>query len=300
MGKTLVIDLNNFCHRVLTGAKAIAKRPASAPGGDPFLFVFVRSLRALVAEHEPTSMVLVKEGSPQHRYELFKEYKGNRRVKENDPKLQEKWDDLMALKGKIDDVVNFSLKDLEVTVLRHPRLEADDVIASYARFLATKDEDVVVVSNDGDFAQLLHGELTGRISVWDPGKKAFMPKPEHDPVVFKALVGDKSDNIPGVPGYGPKKAARAATYSSEIGDEQRRSFEDSDTYQRNVKLIEFARMDEDAWYRVDAMRGHWDPAALMIDFHAFGFTSLTQDKVLQTYYDTFGGMTPAKLPMRTQ
>ena len=63
-----------------------------------------------------------------------------------------------------------------MTVLRHARLEADDLIANYARFLAEKGEDVVVASNDKDFAQLLW-EGHERVSVWDPGTKAFVAKP---------------------------------------------------------------------------------------------------------------------------
>lgn len=217
-------------------------------------------------------------------------------MKEDDPKLQEKWAELMAFKEKVDEAINFALKNLEVTVLRHGRLEADDLIANYARFLADKGEEVVVASNDKDFVQLLSG-APENIKVYDTGKKEFVTPPEYDPVVYKALVGDKSDNIPGVDGFGPKKAAKAAADPSfepdKLGQEQ---FE---AYERNLKLVRFFDMSEDDWYRVEAMRGKWDPAALMIDFHTYGFASLTGDKTLSKFYDTFGGMTQAKLPVQT-
>lgn len=294
MNKTLIVDFQNFAHRCKAGF---------SNEGTAFLFKFVRNLRALVAEHSPTSLVLVKEGSPAHRYELFKEYKGQRKVKEDDPKLQEKWAELMGFKEQVDDAVNFALKNLEVTVLRHARLEADDLIANYAYFLADKGEDVVVASNDKDFVQLLHNAgrmdgLRGTIQVYDIGKKEFMSAPEYDPIVYKALAGDKSDNIPGVPGFGPKKAAKAAAdpnFPATLS-----GTEAGDTYERNLKLVEFATMTDEDWYRVEAQRGRWDPAALMIDFHTYGFASLTKDKALQSYYDTFDGMKPAKLPVQTQ
>ena len=241
---------------------------------------------------------MVKEGSPKHRYELFSEYKQNRKVKEDDPKFQEKYMELMGFKEKVDEAVAFSLKNLEVTVLRHPKLEADDVIANYARFLSEKGEEVVVVSNDKDFAQLLwEGHET--VSVWDPGTKEFFSKPSVNPMVVKALTGDKSDNIPGIPGYGPKKAEKAASdeeFSRMYADNGELAAE----FKRNLSLIEFAKMADEDWYRVEMMRGKWDPAAIMIDFHTYGFSTLVKEKALQSYYDTFGEMVPAKLPVQTR
>lgn len=294
MGKTLVVDFQNFAHRCKAGF---------SNEGTAFLFKFVRNLRALVGEHQPTSVVLVKEGSPAHRYELFKEYKGQRKIKEDDPKLEEKWKKLMGFKEKADEAIQFALKNLEVTVLRHARLEADDLIFNYVRFLADKGEDVVVVSNDKDFAQLLwdikQRPAPGLVTVWDPGTKAFAKTPDVDPIIVKALTGDKSDNIPGVQGFGPKKALAAAAdpdFASTYGD----SGPFAEDFNRNRKLIEFAKMADEDWYRVEMMRGKWDPAALMIDFHTYGFASLTKDKALQSYYDTFGDMVPAKLPVQTR
>lgn len=304
MGKTLVVDLQNFAHRCKAGF---------SNEGTAFLFKFVRNLRALVAEHQATSLVLVKEGSPQHRYELFKEYKGQRKVKEDDPKLKEKWAELMGFKEKVDEAVYFALKNLEVTVLRHARLEADDVIANYARFLAEKGEDVVIASNDKDFVQLLAKDdtfaCTHHIGVYDIGAKAFR-KPLVDAnsvtrltreqvIRMKALTGDKSDNIPGVPGFGPKKAL-GAVQTPDWDPATALSPESLEVFERNVKLVEFAKMESDDWYRVEMQRGKWDPAALMIDFHTFGFATLTTDKALNSYYSTFGDMTVAKVPVQTR
>jgi DNA polymerase-1 len=289
MGKTLILDLQNFAHRAKAGF---------SNDGTGFLFKFIRNLRALVAEHKPTSLVMVKEGSPKHRYELFPEYKQNRKVKEDDPKAQEKWSELMGFKEKVDEAIAFSLKNLEVTVLRHAKLEADDVIANYARFLSEKGEEVVVVSNDSDFAQLLWKGHES-ISVWNPGTKKFLSKPSVNPVVVKALTGDKSDNIPGIPGYGPKKAEKAAAVyevTALVVDDGEQALQ----FKRNLSLIEFAEMSEEDWYRVEMMRGKWDPAAIMIDFHTYGFSTLVKEKALQSYYDTFGEMVPAKLPVQTR
>lgn len=286
MSKTLVLDLNNFGHRCRAGF---------TDGKNAFIFKFVRNLRSLVEKHKPDSMVFVKEGSPKHRYEIYKEYKGHRKIKEDDPELQEKFSKLMEFKNELEEAVKFALKDLEVTVIRHAELEADDLIANYAHFLVEQGEEVVVVSNDKDFAQLVYQDE--RIKVWDPGKKDFVEKPQHDPVMLKVLSGDKSDNIGGISGYGPKKAqllcqaiAEGKFSISDFSQEQR------ETYERNMKLVNFYKMTEQDWSRVESISGRWDAGALIVDFTYYEFGSLLKDSVLYKYYDTFGNMKRAKLP----
>ena len=284
---TLLLDLNNFGHRCRAGF---------TNDGSAFLFKFVRNLRALVAEINPTSLVFVKEGSPEHRYEIFPEYKGNRRVKKDDPEVEKKWKEIMELKEQLDEAVQFCLKNLEVTVLKHPKCEADDLIANIAHALAKEGKDVVVASNDQDFKQLLTTDEFGKIRVYDLGKKEYMTKPEHDALVYKAIVGDKSDNIPGIPGYGPKKALKLTQAIADGSfDLEHLGQEHYDVYQRNLKLIKFLELDQDQWRRVQADRGKWDPAALMIDFCMLGMESLAEEKAYNRMCDTFGSLQRAVL-----
>jgi len=279
----MLLDLNNFAHRCRAGF---------TNDGSAFLFKFVRNLRALVAEINPTSLVFVKEGSPEHRYELYPEYKGNRRVKKDDPEAEKKWVELMALKEQVDEAVNFCLKNLEVTVLKHPKCEADDLIANVARALAKEGKDVVVASNDKDFTQLL-GE-SPHIRVYDIGAKDYMPQPTVNVRVYKALIGDKSDNVPGVPGFGPKKAEKAAS-DPNFDPVTALSPESLTIYERNLKLITFLELDQDSWRKVQADRGRWDPAALMIDFCMLGMESLAEEKAYNRMCETFGSLSQAAL-----
>ena len=265
-------------------------------GGSAFLYKFIRSMKALVSELEPTSLVLIREGSPQHRYEIFEGYKAHRKVKEDDPELQEKWKELMALKEQLDEAIGMCLKDLEVTVLRHPKLEADDVAASLARWIASRGREAVVASTDGDFEQLLSCRRDG-ISVWDPSKKAYLSKPDHDPVVRKALQGDKSDGIPGVPGYGPKRAGAAARDLDFLADPLASLGEDGHaTYERNLRLIRFFEMGDADWKKVEVSRGRWDPAALLVDYGYHGFGSLVEQKAYDAHCAAFGSLEAAELP----
>jgi 5'-3' exonuclease len=284
---TMLLDLNNFAHRCRAGF---------TNDGSAFLFKFVRNLRALVAEIGPSSLVFVKEGSPEHRYELFPEYKGHRRVKKDDPEVEKKWKDIMELKEQVDEAVNFCLKNLEVTVIKHAKCEADDLIANVARALAKEGKPCVVASNDKDFAQLLFEDQTGLIKVFDTGTKEYVAKPEQDPLVLKAIQGDKSDNIPGIPGYGPKKAAKlAAAIKDGTFDLEHLGQEHYEVYQRNHKLVKFFELDQDAWRRVEAARGKYDPAGLMIDFCMLGMESLTEKKTYDRICETFGSLKQAVL-----
>lgn len=297
----LLVDHNNLGHRCRVGL---------GNEGSAFLYKYLRTLRALVAEVGATQLILVKEGSPDHRYEVYPEYKGNRRVKPDDPKANEKWAEVMAFKEKLDEPIDFCLKNLEVSVLKHPKLEADDLIANLARHFASKGKDVVVASNDQDFVQLL-GDGDPRIRVYDTGAKDFVVPPTvfslskgksdglqaltvKQLITFKALTGDKSDNIPGVPGFGPKKALKAACDPG-FDPATALSAESLATFERNVKLVEFKPLDDDGWRRAQLSQGRFDPAAIMVDFHMLDMPSMAAEPAYSRFIDTFGKLTRVTL-----
>ncbi len=96
--------------------------------------------------------------------------------------------------------------------IEQPDFEADDLIATYARAAAAQGATVTIVSSDKDLMQL----VSDRISMWDPIKQRPIGDAEvrekfgvgPDKVVeVQALIGDSVDNVPGVPGIGPKTAA---------------------------------------------------------------------------------------------
>ncbi len=135
------------------------------------------------------------------RKEIFKDYKANR------PEAPE------DLKTQLPIAINL-IKEMGFKIIEIPGYESDDIIASLATTAANKGIKVKIVSHDKDMYQLIKD---GKIVIFDPLKKIEIdekgciekfgvhPKNFRD---FQALVGDRSDNIPGVKGIGEKTAAK--------------------------------------------------------------------------------------------
>lgn len=286
----LLLDLANFAFR----CRMSFGKPLPEGAKSNFTFQFLRNLRSLVDTLKPTSLVLVKEGSPAHRYEIYPEYKGHRKVKADDPEAEKKFAEIMTLKEQVDEAINFALKNLEVTVIKHPKCEADDLIANVARAFAKEGKNCIIASNDKDFTQLLRE--SEHIRLYNYGIKEFVATPDHDVLVYKAIVGDKSDNIPGIGGYGPKKAlklcASIADGSFDPGNLPQEQFE---IYDRNLKLVKFYELSKDEWRKVQLDSGKFDPAACMIDFLMLDMPSLAEEPQYSRFVDTFGALKAASL-----
>ncbi|WP_027185268.1 DNA polymerase I [Desulfovibrio inopinatus] len=192
-----LIDGSSFFYRGF-----YALRDLSRSDGFPTnaLFVVIRLLVRLLKEENPTYIAFILDGRGKNfRHEIFPEYKANRDAMP-EPLVQQ----IAPLRQGIN--------LLGIPVIIRENVEADDVIASLAfRFKAT--HPVVIVGSDKDLRQCLDKQVI----MWDPaGKKEkivtlddfhneFGLPPNHW-ADFQALTGDASDNIPGVPGVGPKTA----------------------------------------------------------------------------------------------
>ena len=173
---------------------------------------FLRSLAYAIREVNPTRVIVVYDGQggSQRRRKILPNYKANR----TPGKRITRWDAFKDARAEKDAMkIQFSrlieyLDFLPINVISIDKIEADDTIAYIAHTLL--DEDVTILSADQDFLQL----VDERITVWSPTKKKFYtPRmveadygvPAHNFLMYKVLMGDKSDNIEGVKGLGPKK-----------------------------------------------------------------------------------------------
>lgn len=175
----------------------------NAPDGEPTraTYVFTQMLLQLIRQQKPDYLAMVMDSAEEQvfRKQIDPQYKANR---EPPP------EDLPPQIIRILDIV----ASQSIPVLSKPGFEADDLIATLCTRLADQELDIVIVSKDKDLDQL----LSERVSMFDPGKSEFIGPDQlrarkgYGPdkaIEIQCLTGDTTDNIPGVKGVGPKKAA---------------------------------------------------------------------------------------------
>jgi DNA polymerase-1 len=173
----------------------------SSPRGEQVgaVYGFVRDMLYLIEEKKPDALIYAFDLSgPTFRSEMFEAYKADR---------GEMPDELVGQIPKIQRV----LAAMSIPVLTSEGFEADDVLATVARICDEGGANCFLVTGDKDCRQL----ITDRVAVYNIRKNQVFDAAAlrqewgvgPDQVVdFQALVGDKVDNIPGVPGIGPKTA----------------------------------------------------------------------------------------------
>ena len=171
----------------------------------------VNMINKLIKNYKPKYLSVVFDPKGKiFRHDIYKEYKANRKAM---PK---------ELSEQVPPLIDF-IKSLGITVLQVPGVEADDVIATLATKLSSKKNRVVISSGDKDLAQLvtedivLINSIDDRILDINGVKKKFGILPNQI-LDYLMLVGDTSDNIPGVEKVGPKTAVELLTkYNSVNG-----------------------------------------------------------------------------------
>ena len=206
--RVLIVDGLNLYLRVFAVNGALNDNGVPVGG----LTGFLRSLAYAIREVNPTRVIIVYDGAggSQRRRKIHPNYKSNRKP----GKRITIWDafknateEKEAMKIQFSRLLDY-LDFLPINVISIDRIEADDTIAYIANKLVK--EEVTIMSSDQDFLQL----VDDRITVWSPTKKIFYTPnkvledygvPAHNFLMYKVLMGDKSDNIEGVRGLGPKK-----------------------------------------------------------------------------------------------
>ncbi|HEX3020493.1 MAG TPA: DNA polymerase I [Chitinispirillaceae bacterium] len=168
------------------------------------VFGFANYLVRLIEKYScPYIAVVMDSSKPTFRHELYAQYKANREEMPDDLKAQ------MPLINKL-------IQALNITVIRKDGLEADDLIAVLTRKAVKESFDVFLVTKDKDLMQLIGPNVkmlapdgSGTLMMLDvEDVKEKMGIGPEKIVDYLALIGDASDNIPGVPGVGPKTALK--------------------------------------------------------------------------------------------
>jgi len=201
MKKIILIDANSLIHRAFHALPPLSYK--GEPSGA--LFGFASILLKTIKEQKPDFLVAAFDRPEKtFRKEIFEDYKATR------PKAPQE------LVKQIIEAHNL-LKAFNIQLIEVAGFEADDILGTLAtKFKTENDLKIIILSGDLDTLQLVEDEkvvveiLKKGVSetvIYDEEavKKRFGLEPNQLPD-FKALVGDKSDNIPGVKGIGPKTA----------------------------------------------------------------------------------------------
>ena len=246
MKRLLIIDGHNLLFQMFFGmpSRIIGNKGQAIQG----VIGFVGALNRLADMYHPTHLCVMFDGEKHNpRKDVLEEYKANRIDYSEVPEEDNPFSQLPLVYEALDYI---GIKHTETTVC-----ETDDVIAAYAVKYGKEDE-VLISSFDSDYFQLITDKVKviryrGKCSMlceegYIKEKYGVVPSRYLD---YKCLVGDTSDNIPGIRGVGPKTAAKLVNTfggldaiierSKEIESEKiRLAIEDGmDILKRNMALI---------------------------------------------------------------
>ncbi|HEY5624659.1 MAG TPA: DNA polymerase I [Gammaproteobacteria bacterium] len=198
----VLVDGSSYLFRAHYAASNSGIRLTSSKG-EPTgaIHIVLNMLNKLVQDYEPQNMAVVFDAPGKtFRDDLFSDYKATR------PPMPE------DLRQQIEPLLQ-TIEAIGMPVVRVKGVEADDVIGTLAHQATEAGRETIISTSDKDMAQLVneHVTLVNTMSNTKMDGEAVLEKfgvrPEQI-IDYLALVGDSSDNIPGVPGVGPKTAAK--------------------------------------------------------------------------------------------
>lgn len=202
--KLVLIDGHSILNRAFYGLPDLTTSKGEHTNA---VLGFINILFKIIEEEKPDYLAVAFDTShPTFRHEMFTAYKGTRKgmpdeLREQVPVMKE------------------VLKAMKVTIIEKPGFEADDILGTLATKAEKAGMDVSLVSGDRDLLQLASERIKIRIpktkrtgtEIEDYYAKDVLEKYQVTPKEFidlKGLMGDQSDNIPGVPGVGEKTATK--------------------------------------------------------------------------------------------
>ena len=173
-----------------------------------FKYDYIRTIESLAKSYNAGTIIVCADGGSSYRKEIYPEYKANRKERFADQTEQEAKEFEMFMAEFSD---TLTLIKEKYPVFHFRGVEADD-IAAYITQSAEYD-DCWLISSDKDW-DLLISDKVSRFSTVTRKETTVHNWDEHydfeveDYITFKCLTGDKGDNVPGVPGVGPKRAVQ--------------------------------------------------------------------------------------------
>ncbi len=173
-----------------------------------FKYDYIRTIESLAKSYNAGTIIVCADGGSSYRKEIYPEYKANRKERFAEQTEQEAKEFEMFM-AEFSDTLTLIRK--KYPVFHFKGVEADD-IAAYITQKINYDE-CWLISSDRDW-DLLISDTVSRFSTVTRKETTVHNWDEHydfeieDYITFKCLTGDKGDNVPGVPGVGPKRAVQ--------------------------------------------------------------------------------------------
>ncbi len=292
--RLIIIDGNSIINRAFYALPDMSNSEGLKTNA---IFGFVRMMFKIIEDYQPTHMsVAFDKKAPTFRHKQYADYKAGRKKMPDELAQQ-----LQPLKDLLD---KFNINRLELE-----GYEADDLIGTVARLGEENDFKVYIVTGDKDAIQLASHKTTTLITKKGVGEveeynyDSVLERYEMTPTQFidlKGLMGDKSDNIPGVPGVGEKTGIKLLKQYSNIEnliehtDELKGSIKKKIEENKDLALMskELATIITNVPIEVkleDLEYGDYNKDDVVEKFKEFGFTSL-----ITKLLDIEGGETTIK------
>jgi len=193
----LIIDANNLSYRWL-----------QRPNYSSFDADFIRTIQSLAKSYEAASTIVCFDfGKSYYRMDMHEEYKGTRKKPQEEEEIK-KYEDFFA-------VLNALPEQLDEEVLKFRGVEADDLLAWITQNISDRYDHTWIISSDRDLYQLIDDNVSifnifGRKEVTLQTLTEDYQVNPSEYMLSRIIEGDKSDNILGIEGIGPKRAQALA------------------------------------------------------------------------------------------
>lgn len=266
--KHLILDANNLLFRA---RHACYRRSYD----NVIVHTFFRSIKPIIEKFSPDCVYFVLDGYPKKRMEMQPDYKGTREYHDKDNFRVQRKASIRMIKESV-----------PFLVMRHPEMEADDVIADLCLRLLPQEHEKIVVSSDTDFIQLCQ-DASG-VKLYNPIKKDYREPPEHPYAAWKALRGDGADNIAGIRGIGNKRAAQLLSQEGLLEQFFRSKDPDvREAFQQNLEMIKLSEMSESEFQDVEMSFSVSSLETLRDTFTDMRLKSMITDKAWTNYSRPF-------------
>ncbi len=205
MKKLILIDGSNIMFRAYYGTAYSGNLMQNSKGQyTNAVFGFVNMINSVLREDFTHILVAFDKGKQTFRHEFFSDYKGGRK-----PMPEELRSQINLIKESLD-VLGVAQREISL-------IEADDIIGTYSKAYYDDFDEIEIISNDKDLLQLLNDKVSMRASkkgmkdyfLYTPDYlKETMNVSPNQITDLKGLMGDASDNLPGIPGVGEKTAVK--------------------------------------------------------------------------------------------